>query len=227
MHQSNLTLVIPAKEEKESLPMVLRELVNYNFKKKVIVDKNDTDTIDEAKKFPDVEIYYQKKRGEGSAIIEGIESCNTSYFCILMADGSTDSKYLQEKLKKCVDENLDFVFSSRYKDNNSGSDDDTIITFIGNFIFTKICNILFDLKLTDVLFNYVLGKTDSFRELKIKSIDHRICIELPVKAKIKSMNYSSISSYERRRFGGKKKVNALIDGYLILTEIIILFFKKN
>ena len=62
MHQSNLTLVIPAKEEKESLPMVLRELVNYNFKK-VIVDKNDTDTIDEAKKFPDVEIYYQKKRG--------------------------------------------------------------------------------------------------------------------------------------------------------------------
>ena len=56
MHQSNLTLVIPAKEEKESLPIVLRELVNYDFKKKVIVDKNDTDTIDEAKKFPDVEV---------------------------------------------------------------------------------------------------------------------------------------------------------------------------
>ena len=106
--------------------------------------------------------YIIKKRGVGSAIIEGIESCNTSYFCILMADGSTDSKYLQEKLKKCVDENLDFVFSSRYKDNNSGSDDDTIITFI-IILFLKICNILFDLKLTDVLFNYVLGKTDSFR----------------------------------------------------------------
>ena len=43
--------------------------------------------------------YIIKKRGVGSAIIEGIESCNTSYFCILMADGSTDSKYLQEKLK--------------------------------------------------------------------------------------------------------------------------------
>ena len=42
------------------------------------------------------------------------------------------------------------------------------------------------------------------------------------------MAYASISSFERKRFGGKKKVNALIDGYLILTEIIKLFlYKKN
>ena len=227
MHKSDLTIVIPAKQEKESLPLVLKELENYEFKKKVVVDQNDRETIIEAEKYPDVEILYQKKSGVGSAIIEGVESCTTLHFCILMADGSTDSKYLQKKLNKSLNENLDFVFSSRYKDDKSGSDDDTIITSIGNFFFTKISNILFKLGLSDILFNYVLGKTNSFRNLKLQSIDHRICIELPVKAKIKGMTYASVSSFERKRFGGKKKVNALIDGWLILTEIIKLFLNKK
>jgi hypothetical protein len=144
-----------------------------------------------------------------------------------MADGSTDSKYLQEKLNKSLDENLDFVFSSHYKDNKSGSDDDTIITSIGNFFFTKINNILFKLGLSDILFNYVLGKTNLFRNLKLQSLDHRICIELPVNTKIRNMTYATVYSFEKKRFGGKKKVNALIDGWLILTEIIKLFLNKK
>ena len=32
---------------------------------------------------------------------------------------------------------------------------------------------------------------------------------------------------ERKRIAGKKKVNAIKDGFLILTAIIISFFKKN
>ena len=44
-------------------------------------------------------------------------------------------------LKKCED-GLDFVFASRYME-NSGSDDDTLMTKIGNYIFTKIGNIFF------------------------------------------------------------------------------------
>ena len=35
------------------------------------------------------------------------------------------------------DQKADFVFATRYE-KNCGSDDDTIITLIGNFIFTKI-----------------------------------------------------------------------------------------
>ena len=33
-------------------------------------------------------------------------------------------------------------------------------------------------------------------------------------------------SKERKRIGGKKKVNALKDGFLILTAIIYLYYKK-
>ena len=40
-----------------------------------------------------------------------------------------------------------FVFASRYE-KDCGSEDDTIITLIGNYIFTKIGNIFFKLKIT-------------------------------------------------------------------------------
>ena len=35
--------------------------------------------------------------------------------------------------------------------------------------------------------------------------------------------YISIPSYEKKRLGGKKKVNAFKDGFLILTEMLKLF----
>ena len=41
------------------------------------------------------------------------------------------------------------------------------------------------------------------------------------------MKIASINSFERERIAGKKKVSAFKDGFLILKEMIKLFFKKN
>ena len=63
--------------------------------------------------------------------------------------------------------------------------------------------------------------------LNLKNGDFRICVELPIKAKFYKMEYICLPSYERERIGGKKKVNAIKDGLLILIEIVKYFFKKN
>ena len=39
------------------------------------------------------------------------------------------------------------------------------------------------------------------------------------------MNYICTPSFERERIGGKKKVNALKDGLLILSEIVKYFLR--
>ena len=202
----NLTLVIPAKQEKESLPLVLKEIENFTCRKKIIVLKDDYETIEEAKKFETVEIMFQKKSGVGSAIIEGIESVQTKYFCIFMADGSTDPKFLQELYNKSVNDNLDFVFSSRYQKPGGGSDDDTLITLLGNFFFTTLGNVLFSLGISDILYNYVLGKTKSFSDLQSKSIDQKIRGELPRKAKGKKNNVGANPNYKKKKIDEKKKI---------------------
>ena len=87
--------------------------------------------------------------------------------------------------------------------------------------------LLFSLNLSDILYTYVLGQTSKFKELNIKSNDFRFCVEFPIKIEISKMNYASIPSYEKKRIGGKKKVNELKDGFLILLEIIKLFFMSK
>jgi hypothetical protein len=46
---SDLTLLIPAKFESESLPIFLEELKKYDYKKLVVLDETDFSTIDVVK----------------------------------------------------------------------------------------------------------------------------------------------------------------------------------
>ena len=79
----------------------------------------------------DVEIIYQNNHGYGNALLNGINSTDTEYFCIFNADGSFNPKEILDFMTLLKKEKKDFVFASRYQ-KNSGSEDDTILTYIGN-----------------------------------------------------------------------------------------------
>ena len=199
---NNLTLIIPAKNEEESLPQVLNEIKNYSCNKIVILEKSDIKTIESIKNF-ECKIVYQAGKGYGNALIEGINNVTTDYLCIFNADGSFNPSYLNDMLHLCED-NRDFIFASRYM-KGGGSDDDTFLTKIGNFIFSMIGNIFFSLKLSDILYTYLLGKTKSFKKLNLTSNDFCLCVEMPIKAKRNKMNFTDTPSYERERIAGEKR----------------------
>ena len=220
----DITLVIPAKNEAESLPEVLDELLKYKIKKIIVIPTEDKKTREAIKNF-DCKILFQDGKGFGNALIQGINNVETKYFCIFNADGSFDPIYLSQ-LKEKILLNQDFVFCSRYEA-GGGSEDDTILTYIGNKFFTGLCNLLFKLKITDVLFTYVMGSTKAFKELNMSFNDFSFCVELPIKAKKKNYILGNLPSVERSRKAGIKKVNEFRDGFLILMSIIkLLIFKK-
>ncbi len=222
---SNLTLLIPAKYEFESLPIFLKELQDYEYKKIVILDQNDIKTIEAAKQFEDVEILYQKRNGYGSALIEGINHTNTEFFSIINADGSMNPNELSNMLDKIIHNNFDIVFGSRYM-NKAGSEDDDLITKIGNFLFSLLGKVFFNLKISDILYTYVLGKTNKVKDLHLKSQDFKFCVELPIKSHRNNLKYTSYPCNERKRIAGKKKVSPFLDGFRILMGMIYLFFKR-
>ena len=80
---SDITLVIPAKNESESLPSVLEELKKFKIKKHIILEKRDKKTIKSIKNF-NCKIILQKNKGYGDALIQGIKSVRTRYFVFLM-----------------------------------------------------------------------------------------------------------------------------------------------
>ena len=220
----NLTLIIPAKHEAESLPIVLDELQKYNYNINIVLHPTDVNTIKALKNY-NINIIYQKNRGYGDALIQGINSCKTKYFCIFNADGSFNPKELNAMYQIIENNKADLVFASRYEKDCS-SEDDTFITFIGNFIFTTIGKIFFRLKITDILYTFVMGKTHETQSLNLKSKDFVFCVELPIKALRKKLKLTTSPSNERARIADKKKVSAFKDGFLILIGMIKLLFSK-
>ena len=218
----NLTLLIPVKKEKESLKIFIEKLEKFKIKKILVVDKYDSSNYQNLKKFSFIKIYKSKKTGYGNALIDGINQIKTQYFCIINADGSMDPKEIKKMMK--LTKLNSFIFGSRYLF-NGGSEDDTVVTYVGNKIFTLIGNVFFGLKISDILYTYVIGNTKNAKSLKLKSPDFRICVELPIKVHRKCYKYTDFSCYELKRIGGKKKVNALKDGFLILLKMIQMFFR--
>ena len=71
-----------------------------------------------------------------------------------------------------------------------------------------------------------MGKTYSAKKLNLQASDFTFCVELPIKIQRLKMRMGSISSFERRRISGVKKVNAFKDDFKILMKMIYLI-KKN
>ena len=145
-------------------------------------------------------------------------------FCIFNADGSFNPSEINDMIQILQKNNADLVFASRYE-KNCTSEDDTLITIIGNFIFTKIGNIFFKLSITDILYTFVIGKTQKVKNLNLKSKDFVFCVELPIKANRNNLKLTTSKSNERARIGGIKKPNAFKDGFRILFGMIKLFLK--
>ena len=221
----DLTLVIPAKNEPESLPYVLMELEKLDLNFIIVLEKKDYITINAIEKFRS-KIIFQENNGYGDAIILGIKNVKTEYFSIFNADGSFDPYELRAMYDKIKNDSLDLLLASRYK-GNSSSEDDTAVTFIGNKIFTTIGKIFFKLPISDILYTYVVGNTQKILKLNLKQKDFTLCVELPIKAKRNGLNIADISANEKSRIGGVKKVNALKDGFLILLYMVKLFFNDE
>ena len=220
---SDLTLIIPAKNEKESLPKVLDELNEFNFKKNVILEASDKLTIEAVKTY-DCKIIYQDSHGYGDALKKGIETVETQFFCIFNADGSFNPKELDQMINKLEGDKCDFVFASRYE-KDCGSEDDTLITLIGNYIFTFLGKIFFKLKITDILYTFVMARTSCAKKLRLTAKDFSFCVELPIKAQRANYKICTSKSFERSRIAGQKKVNAFKDGSKILFSMIKFFFR--
>ena len=221
-----ITLIIPAKNEPNALPIVLNEIKKMQLSVKilVVIREEDKDTFKATNDY-DCDVLFQSKKGYGNAIVEGINHVKTKYSCIFYADGSTDPKYINLMKEKLVNEKLDLIFGSRYEKSAHSYDDD-LITRIGNFGFTLLGNIFMRLKISDLLFTYVFAKTDCLKNMKLNSDDYCLCVEIPFKAKLSKLRYTTLPCIERKRFADKKKVKAFGDGLKILIYFFVKYLKS-
>ncbi len=228
---NKVTIIIPTLNEAESLDILLQEIKFLKFKdliqEVIVVDANSTDNTQEIAEIYNCKLIIEKeKKGYGAAIIDGINNSNSLYSVVLDGDGSKKPDYIYDLIQKIEGSTDQFVFATRYGE-NSGSDDDTWLTHMGNRIFTNLGKMMFGLKINDILHTFFICRTEEFKKLNFQYNDFSFCVELPILVNKFKLQHSEIPTYERKRLAGKVKVNSFIDGFIILKSMISLFLTNK
>ena len=226
---TKVSIIIPTLNEEESLNILLNELTKYKeiIDGIIVVDANSNDnTLEVAKNFNCKIIIQEKKTGYGDAIIKGVNASSGIYSLVLDGDGSKNPIYIKDLLNKIIKSRSDFVFAERYG-KNAGSMDDTLLTHIGNRIFTNLGKFFFKIKMNDILHTFFICKNSSFKKIKFNHLDFGFCVELPIETERLKFIYESLPTIERKRLAGKVKVRSFIDGYKILKSMILIFFTSK
>jgi len=109
-------IVIPTYKECENLKSLLPQILENTSHDVLIVDDNSKDGTKElVKKYSQVHLIERKKRGFGSAVLEGLKEGirkKEAFILTMDADFSHDPKDIPRLLKAC--KGVDVVIGSRY-----------------------------------------------------------------------------------------------------------------
>jgi CDP-paratose 2-epimerase len=225
----NISVVIPAKNEEESLPAVLNELkvvVNsspYRMEVIVVNDRSTDKTAAVAGKFDFVKVVdNQFSSGKGGALRYGFESAQGEYIAMLDADFSHDSMDLPALLQEAK-KHQGLVVGSRIY---GGSDEYTRVRAFGNVLLTWFFGCMHGRYLSDALNGFKVFHRDVYHQFVYTSVNFEIEIELLTNALRLGRKISEYPSHERKRSGGKLKSSVVKHGTLFMTRIIYEKFRK-
>lgn len=158
----------------------------------------------------------------------GVEKSNCSHIVIPFTPDENMIPELLPNLINKAKEGYDLVCVSRYK-GGAVSYDDTLISGFGNRLFTKLVNILFGGKFTDVLGGYKCVKKNLYNKLGIRAdtINVAIHTQLAIGVLKNNLNYADIPGDEPKRETGKSATSAIWNGLQELFTIISAFLIKS
>jgi glycosyltransferase involved in cell wall biosynthesis len=216
-----VSLVIPTRNEEGSIGLLLDEIPRKCVDEVIIVDGNSSDkTVEVAKKHIKPrkdKILKQKGMGYGGALKQGADSASGDVIIMMDADGSHNPADIPFMLNK-VEEGYEYVMASRYAVGGR-SYDDTIVRWFGNMVFTKMTNIVHNMRVTDSLYLFTAMKREAYKKLDLETTGFEFCTEIIVKAAKAQLRFAEVPAIERARYAGESKVFAPWHGLKILLTI--------
>ena len=162
--------------------------------------------------------------GYGGASIFSINIVNTKFIVLCDADGETDPKEIKNMIKSINNSDFDIISCSRWLSRN-WIFEYGILNGILNFVFQKVCSILFLANLTDYTVNYRIYNSNLMKEIDFKHYDQSFALEsilIPIRKgyKIKEIPYH----FKRRNEGLSR--NSLLNKLKYIKTLLECRFRK-
>jgi glycosyltransferase involved in cell wall biosynthesis len=213
-----VSAVIPTLNEAENLRWLMPRLSGVD--EVIVVDGESRDgTVDTARLLrPDALIISQPPMGKGAAMRAGFEAATRDVIIAIDADGSMDPREI-DAFVALICCGFDVVKGSRYCV-GGGSDDLTLIRRAGNLWLTRLANVLYGVRWTDLCYGYIALRRSVVGRLGLEANGFEIETELCVNAITAGLRIAEIPSHEFDRRSGESKLNARRDGLRVLRTMM-------
>src|SRR5260370_39167542 len=215
----NTSVVIPARNEASNLQYVLPHIPPI-VSEVILVDGHSTDdTVAVAQQLlPTIHIVEQTGEGKGDAIRAGLAASTGDIVVLLDADGSSDPHEIPRFIDTLVDGN-DFAKGSRFA-KGGGSHDITLLRRAGNYWLSKLVNLLFRTRFSDLCYGYNAFWKHCFDQVKIDSDGFEIETLINIRMHKAKFKIAEVPSFEYPRIHGTSKLHTFRDGWRVLKTIL-------
>ncbi|MFX0084071.1 MAG: glycosyltransferase family 2 protein [Candidatus Hodarchaeota archaeon] len=233
---SSCIVLIPARNEEDTLPKLLGQLSRYKPEMVVVVDNNSSDRTMELAKNSGAVVVYERRIGYGSACLAGIRfisllQVKPKYICFFDADGQSNVEDIVKVATPVLARKTNYCQGSRMILNNSVNSL-TLMARIANNFFAKLLSILFKRKITDLGPLRVMT-WDTLISIDMRSIGFGWTIEMSTKILKQNEMHFEVPVNYNRRFKGKSKISgnfstAIMAAFImVITLFSTLFFWRN
>ena len=205
-----ISIIIPAYNERATIPIILKRIKNVPLDKEIIVV--DDGSCDGTKEYlesladPIIKVvFHPKNLGKGAAVRTGFQYANGEVIIIQDADLEYHPDEYPELIKPIVDGRADVVYGSRF----IGTHRVFLFNhYIGNKIINFFANMLYNTMLSDMMTGYKVFRQGAVKNLKLKA--NGFGIEAEITAEIFKQGlrvYEVPISYSGRSYEEGKKIN--------------------
>lgn len=224
--QPTIALLLPTLNElhglKATVPFLDRTLVDDI----IVVDARSNDGTVEYAFEAGLTVASQLRRGLAFGIFDMARSLTHDYIIEFSPDGNCKVEQLPELVAK-LREGYDMVVVSRYLD-DAVSEDDTVISGFGNWMFSRLMRPLAKFPITDTLTIYRGYRRDIFLDPDFEFYLKGPVLEPLVTGMcgVRGLRAIEIPGDEPLRIGGETKRSIVYNGSLCLLMVVRLYLRK-
>tara|TARA_Y100000816_G_scaffold292608_1_gene289042 strand:- start:2113 stop:2826 length:714 start_codon:yes stop_codon:yes gene_type:complete len=234
---TKVSIIIPCYNEKNSILEIVKKINSLNISKQIIliddysVDGTRTIIDQKIKNIVDKVILHEKNEGKGACIISAIPYIIGDIVIIQDADLEYDPDNYDRLIKPLIENKSNVVYGSRVLNKNNYLIEKNFISnfrIFGNYILTKISNIINNQTLTDAHTCYKVFKKDIFFKMNLKENGFNFCPEVTTKLSILNENIIEVPiNYKGRSVEEGKKIRFWHAIEAVITILKYKFFTKN
>jgi glycosyltransferase involved in cell wall biosynthesis len=224
------TLLVPTWNEIDGMRKIMPLVKPEWYDQILVLDGGSVDGTIEYAKEHGYEVYVQKKPGFRNGYTEIWPMVKGDIVVTFSPDGNSLPEAIPQLIAK-MREGYDMVIASRYL-GSAKSEDDDFMTGFGNWLFTKIINVLHGGHYTDSMVILRAYRTSLVTELELDKDEGFVLAErlfstnisweplLSVRAAKRKLKVTEIPADEPPRIGGVRKLQVFRWGAAFLVQFV-------